>query len=147
MFGATVTTALEHGAEGIDVVAQVRRGVDQRIAHARLRGHVRDVGDLCAAKQSSGRGRVGKIERLAVNADLLQPGRPRALERDIVIRVEAVDGDHLGAVFPQPVRKVHADEAGRTGHEDLHDPRPRSVSSSARNFAYFEKLLKQPIEM
>ena len=93
MFDAAVTTPLEHGAECIDVVAQVRRGVDQRIAHARLRGHVCDVGGARAAKKNSGRRCVGKIERLAANADLLQPGRARALERDVIIRIEAVDGD------------------------------------------------------
>ncbi len=100
---------------------------------------------LRAAKELGSSGGVGQIERFASYADSLQPGRARPLERDIVVRIEAVDGDHVGSVESESMGNVHADKAGCARHEHPHDRRPFADCSSARSFAYFEKLLKQPI--
>src|SRR5205823_9222428 len=139
-----------------------------------------DMSEPRAAEQRRGGRRVGEIERLTANPDVSQASRPRALERDIIVWVEAVHGDDFGAVLVQALRQVHADKARRAGYQDLHagifmqwlsspgflrrdfnrtipwrnfmsafscrqyhDRFSRSPCSSARSFAYFEKLLKQ----
>jgi len=93
-----VTTSFEHGAERIDVVAQIRAGIDEGVAHAGLRREMRDVREAPVAQQCQGRGAFGEIERIAVHARGGELPGASALERDVVIRIEAVDAGNVGAI-------------------------------------------------
>ena len=140
-----VTAAFEHGAERVDVVAQIRGGIDQRIAHARLCGEVRDMREASVAQQRRARCRVREIERFAGHTrsgELLGPG---AFEGDVVVGVEVVGTDDAHAVALQAQGEMHADKPGSSGNKDLH--RARSACSSARSFAYLQKLANAPIAM
>ena len=61
---ARVAAAFEHVAEGVDVGAQVRGGIDERVAHARLRGKVDDAVEAPVAEQPRGRVALGEVEPL-----------------------------------------------------------------------------------
>ena len=77
----------------IDVVAQVGVRIDERIAHARLRGEVHDrregpPREQCAAHAA----RVGEIDALEREARIGRERRDaRLLQRDVVVRIEIVD--------------------------------------------------------
>ena len=64
---------------------------------------------------------------------------------DVVVRIEIVDADDVGAARRAARRDVHADEAGRTGDEDVAAPASarirasRAARSSARSLAYLQE--------
>src|SRR5438132_7717051 len=133
----------------MDVVAQVRAGVDERIAHAGLRREVRNMREASVAQQRKRRDGVGEIERIAMHARGREPIDAGALERDVVIRIEAVDSGDIGAVTLEAQCQMHADEPGRTRNEHTRARRhrARSACSSARSLAYLQKLEKLPMAM
>jgi hypothetical protein len=152
---ARVPAALQHVTERHQVVAHVRVRVDERVAHARLCGQMHDAVEA-VRKERVARGPVSEIDALEREAGASRERLDaRLLERDVVVRVEAVDPRHVGAGVEQCARDVHADEAGCTGHEHAapgarrrgrgHDPGPSR--SSARNFACLRKLANAPIAM
>ena len=120
MCNTGVTTTFEHGAEHVDVVAQIGPGVDERIAHPRLRGEMRDVRERAVAQQRRARHGVGEIERIALHAGSLELPDTGSLEPDVVIRVEVVDAGDLRTVALQAQREVHADKTGGAGNQNLH---------------------------
>ena len=63
----------------------------------------------------------------------LQTRQPCLLKRGIVIVVKAIDANHLLAAGKQGVGGMHADKAGRAGHENSH--RLRSVPMKAPSYA------------
>ena len=73
-------------------------GIDQRIAHAGLRRQVHDVAEALLLEKRRSRRRIRQIERDAAYPAAAQARRARALERDIVVRVEVVDADDVDAV-------------------------------------------------
>src|SRR5438105_385846 len=92
---------------------------------------------------------IGDIQRVAMHARGREPIGAGALERDVVIRIEAVDSGDVGAVTLEAQCQVHADEPGRTRDEHTHarHHRARSACSSARSLAYLQKLEKLPMAM
>ena len=97
--------------------------VDQRVAHAGLRGEVDDAIEAFSAAKSAIDGRaVGDVE-------LARSESPRAssscvsrasLSVDVVVVVQVVEPDDGVAALEQAPRDVHADEAGGAGDEDFH---------------------------
>ena len=64
---------------------------------------------------------VGDVQLDEAKARLRrQPGEPVMLEAWVVVVVQVVEADDAVAAREQDLRDVHADEAGRTGDENLH---------------------------
>ena len=120
MPAAVVPAAFEHVEEAGEVGVRIGMRIDQRMAHARLRGEMHDVGKAVRREQIRHRLAVGEVDLL----ELGKPGTRRArasracLQCRIVVVIEVVEADHLVPVREQPLRHVHADEAGRTGDEN-----------------------------
>ena len=117
---ARMTAAFEHMTEGVDVVAQVGGRVRQRMANARLRGEMDDMRECAVAKQP-GRGfRLGEVHaRQREAGQVRKRGHPRFLQCHVVIGIEVVDAGDARALGERRARGVHADKAGRAGHEDV----------------------------
>ena len=119
MANAGMPAAFQHVAERDQIVANVRVRRDQRMANAGLRGEMHDGGWRLRAKQlraGVGDRQVGARKReVRVSRER---SRPRLLQGDVVIRIEVVDADDVGAAFAERARDVHADEAGGTGHDN-----------------------------
>ena len=77
---------------------------------------------------------VGDIRSKKPEILVLELLQPVALQLDRVVVGEVVDADHLVAAREQPLRAVHADEAGDAGHQDLHFS---SALRSSISLAYF----------
>jgi len=115
-----MATSLEHMTEGVDVVAQVGGRVDQRIADARLRGQMDNVGERAVAKESRRRFRLGEIHARKRKAGQARKRRQaRLLQRNVVVGIEVVDAGDARALRKQRARRVHADEAGGAGYQDV----------------------------
>ena len=153
----TVAAALEDVAERRQVVGDVGLGVDQRIAHAGLRREMDDATEAAGFEKLSRRARVGKVETFEPEfRQPLKAGDPRLFQLDVVIGIEIVDARDDRAFGAQALRHVHSDKPGGAGHQHaqarerqrIHGARPCAPrSASARNLAYFMKLLWQPIAM
>ena len=125
--------------EPANVAGHVRPRVGQRIPDPRLRGQVIDQLELLVREQGQHALRVHQVHPLEPQARLVRLDHPgvRAarfgrvdpelaqaieLQPHVVMGVEVVDADHLVPLIDQPPGDVVADEAGRAGHQDLHDP-------------------------
>src|ERR1051325_831778 len=111
------------GFEDVEKAAQVRLDVDvridQRVAHAGLRGEMHDARRLVRLEDLAQPLIVGNIRpQKAEILPLPENRQPRFLERDVVIVIEVVDGDDLVPAVEQPFGDVKSDEAGRAGHRD-----------------------------
>ena len=87
-----VAAALEDVAERRQVVGDVGLGIDERIAHAGLRGEMDDAREAAVREQLRRRARVGQVE--AFEPESRQPFEARdarLLQRDVVIGIEIVD--------------------------------------------------------
>src|SRR5579862_5472208 len=74
---------------------------------------------------------IGEVEFLEPESRLLlKPREARLLEGHIVILIEIVEADDLIASPKQPQCRVIADEASRSGEQDLHS---RPSTSAAGN--------------
>ena len=145
--------AFEHVPEGVDVVAQIGAGVDQRVAHARLRGKMHDMAEAALAEQRCRRGGIGQVDTAKRETrEVCERGDARFLQRHVVVRLEIVDADDLGAGVVQRARSMHADEAGRAGHQhagacERGRHRRPAPAVSERSFAYLRKLANALIAM
>ena len=109
--------AFQQVGEAHQVGLDVRRGVFERIAHARLRGEVQHGLRFYPFKNGGERRRVGNVDLAEIDPELLQPV---ALELHRVVRREIVDADDLVAARRQALGAVHADEAGDPCDQHLH---------------------------
>jgi len=133
-----VPASLEDVDEAVEVALHVGVGVDQGVAHAGLRGEVRDVIELLVPEERVDRGLirdVGPGERELVVLIAQQEGvvgdpRPgdaeveeaAVLDGRIVVVVDVVEADDLVALLDEPLRQVVAHEPRRTSHEHPHRP-------------------------
>ena len=103
------------------LLSHVGLRIVQRIAHAGLRGQMHDPVEALGGEQRRTRLRVADIEAVEGKARMrLQPREACLLELGIVIVVEVVDADDLVIALEQPLRDMHADEAGSSGDQNLH---------------------------
>src|SRR5215471_1291819 len=134
----------DHVAERDQVVPDVGVRVDERIAHARLRGKINCVRERVIAEQALGCLRVCEVDAFETKARTSYEARDaRLLERDVVIRIEVVDAKHRHTRVEELRSGVHADEAGAAGDEHAANRGAGhcgSTAESARSFAYFMKL-------
>ena len=132
--------AIDGRGTGIDKVLQRRQGarkllhdelthhiggdigvrIDERIAHPRLCGQMHDVCDARKIGRQLEHGRaIGNVDLVKVK---MRPGRqpvqPRLFQPDIVIVVEIVHSDDMGASREQGVRHRRADKAGGARHQN-----------------------------
>ena len=115
-----MATPFEHMTEGVDVVAQVGSRVGQRVADARLRGKMDDVRECAVAKKPRRRFRVGKVDARKREAGQVRKRRqPGRFQRNVIVGFEVVDPGDVRTLGEQRARRMHADEAGRAGYEDV----------------------------
>ena len=111
--------AFQNVEEAGEVGIRIGVRIDQRVAHAGLRGEMHDVGKAMLGEQRRHAGAVGEIELDEAEAAILRElVEARLLERRIVVGVEIVEADDGAAIRQQPARHMKADEAGRAGDED-----------------------------
>src|SRR5689334_558981 len=153
MRNARVPATLEHMSERDEVVADIRIGIDERIADTRLCSEVDDVREHVLRKQPLARRGLGEIHgRECELRSRREFSEPRLLQLHIVVRIKVIDTSYTNPRIAQSARDVHADETCRTGDENmlaqfyLHHG-CRAVRSSARSFACFRKLANAPIAM
>jgi hypothetical protein len=110
-----------------DVYEPLQIGIDigvrvfQRISHPGLRGEVNDTIRLFISENACHR--VFVFNRNTVKVKRLMPGdagKPRILQRDIIIVVEIVNPDDIIAARKQALDTMHADEAGATCNQNFH---------------------------
>ncbi len=168
MADRVAATGLDDVREADQVAARVRAGVDERVADAGLRGEVQHAVEARVGEQPRDAVGVGDVELLEAEAgQRLELRQPVALQADVVVVVQVVDADDVVAAREQRLRGEEADEPGAAGDQHRHrcsttvpsaasveasraasrDATRGSSTCSARSFAYFAKLLKQPIAM
>ncbi len=109
-----------------------------RVAHAGLGGEVDDAVEAVSGKAGVDRGAVGEIGadegvgRAGLAGGVGQDAEAGFLEARVVVVVHAVEADHLVAALEQAPGGVEADEAGVSGHENLHQKRPSVWSRGKR---------------
>ena len=121
MLDAVVPAALEDVGEADDIAVDVGVRVDQRVAHAGLRGQVHDAVELLLREQRRDALAVGHVHLHEAEVRVRRQARqPILLESRVVVVVEVVQAHDLVPARQQELRDVHADEAGRAGDEDFH---------------------------
>ena len=125
--------------------AGINDGMTKTVSARKVKysGQMRNARIASVAKQRLRRRVIGQVELDTPHAGARQLISPRPLQRDVVIRIEVVDADDVGAVARQPQREMHADKSGRASHQRRH--RRSAGRSSPRSLAYLQKLVKQPI--
>ena len=121
MLDLAVTAAFQQVAEAHEVGLDIAFGVDEAVAHARLRRKVDHMGERVAAEKVLQRGVVGEVRQGEGEAG--KPFKLREavlLELDRVIVVEVVDADDGVPLGDQPFGKVESDESGCAGNENVH---------------------------
>ena len=95
MPAAVVPAAFEHVEEAGQVGVDIGVRIDQRMAHAGLRGEMHDTGEADAPRTAPPcRSRSARSSLTKAKAGQLREfGEPRLLERRIVIGIEVVDAD------------------------------------------------------
>ncbi len=114
-----MAAAFENVKKAGEIGVEIGVRILQRIAHARLRGEMHHRTEVAVAKHRLGAFAVGKIELVkGESAELPQHGKPRLLERGVVVVVDAVDADDGAAAFQKPPRQRKADEACSAGDQN-----------------------------
>ena len=111
---------LQHHQMTHDIRLDIGIGIDQRIAHARLRRQMHDPGDFGKRLgQRQNGAMVGDIE-LSKDKRLvsLQPRQARLLERDVVIVVEIVYAQHRVNARQQRFGHLRPDKASGACDQD-----------------------------
>src|SRR6185437_10747552 len=119
MAAAVVTAAFENIGEADKIGIHVGIRVDQRIAHARLRGEMHDMRKPVLGKQCGHAVAVGEVELDETEARM--PGKLREagiLQLRIVISVQVIKADNGTTAFQEPLSHVETDEPGSAGNED-----------------------------
>jgi hypothetical protein len=91
----------------------------QRVPHTGLRGKVDYSIERLGLKDGFNGGPVRQICLKESEAGVLQPGEPRLLERDIIVFVEVIDAEDFVSTLQQAERKMHSNEAGGAGDQNL----------------------------
>jgi len=82
---------------------------------------VHDAVETLAREQFCNAGPVGDVELVEAKAGMRLEARQAAfLEAGVVIVVEVVNPEHMVAAFEQTQRGMHANKAGRAGHQYFH---------------------------
>ena len=130
---ARVAAAFDHVTERRQVVPEIRLRIDERVAHARLRGEMNDVRERVVAEEPVRRLGIGEVDALEPEAWALgQPREARFLQRDVVVRIEIVDTQHGHPGVEELCRRVHADETGAAGDEHAAHCGSAHLATSAR---------------
>ena len=130
MPAAVVAAALEDVGEADEIGVDIGVRIDQRMAHARLRREMDDMGKAVTLEQRGHALAVGEIELGELEAvELGELREPRLFQLGIVVVVDVVEADHGLAVLQQPPRHMKPDEPGGTGDENGIYSRHRSMPS------------------
>jgi hypothetical protein len=115
--------SFEDMAEAGEVGIEIGLRVLDREAHARLGAEMDDALEAALGEEPGHAVAVGEVEPFEAEAIMaVEAGEPRLLQGGIVIIVEIVDADDLVAAFEQDPGRLVADEAGRSRHQNAHDP-------------------------
>src|SRR3990172_7298012 len=116
MSGLPAATAFQDVPESDQVGVYVGVGVLDRVAYACLGREMHDGVEGVVPKQIRDARAVHDVEFLKREPRVPgQPGKPRLLERDVIVIVEIVDAVNGIAAVEQLVRQGRADEAGGAG--------------------------------
>src|SRR5205085_1501862 len=120
MLDAEVAARLEDVEKAVDVARRIRVRIDQRVAHAGLRGEMDHALRLHLFEEAIGRVAIGEIELLETEARAgrEQLAQTRFFQRDVVVAIEAVDADDSVAALEQTARHMRSDETGGAGDDD-----------------------------
>src|SRR6185437_16223498 len=119
MAATVVAAALEDIGEANEIGVHIRMRIDQRIAHARLRGEMHDMRKPVLGEQRGNAVAVGKVELDEAEAGMSGKLRETGiLQLRIVIGVEVVEADNGAAAFQKSLGDVEADKTGGAGNED-----------------------------
>jgi len=114
-----------------EVAVGIRMRMGQRVTHSRLGRQVHHPLHTLLGKQRGGGRRVGDVEPLETKAGMPAELRQAVFfQLGIVVVVEVVDSNDFVAPRQQAFAGVHADEASRASHENLHVPRCLIVRAS-----------------
>src|SRR6185437_3566451 len=119
MAAAVVAAAFENIGEADEIGVHIRMRIDQRIAHARLRGEMHDMRKPVLGEQRGNAVAVGQVELDEAEAGM--PGKLRetgVLQLRIVISIEIVETDNGAAAFQKSLGDVEADKPGGAGNKD-----------------------------
>jgi hypothetical protein len=127
-----MAATFEYVEEAHEVRLHVVFGVGDGVAHTGLRGEMDHTVRLMLGEHLFDRGLVGEIglhecEALARG----ELGKPRLLQRHVVISVHVVEADNLVTAVEQRAGSVKPDEAGSSGYEDFHASATRLVGGWA----------------
>src|SRR4029450_12509297 len=134
MLDVFVPAAFEQVQESDDIRDHVRARLDECLTDSGLRRQMDDFPRTVAAEEIPRPLLVGEVEPLREKSVVArQLGKAGFLEREVVVRREAVNAEDRTSFLEQALRHVEADETGRAGDEDRGGHRQHELA--VRNYS------------
>ena len=114
-----MTTAFEDVGEAGKIGVDIGLRLDQRVAHAGLRGQMNHIGKAMLGEQRGDRVPIGDIALDETKSVVRGEHRAaRVFQTGIVVGVQIVEIDDTVPILEQPPCHVKANKAGGSGHQN-----------------------------
>ena len=115
----TVTTAFEDVGKAGEIGVDIGLRLDQRVAHAGLRGQMNHMGKRCSANSAATACRSAISPSMKRKPSCRGEHRAaRLFQTGIVVGVQIVETDDTVPILEQPPCHVKANKAGGSGHQN-----------------------------